>query len=39
VFIAVFSIFILALLVLIGFTVRWAFQRDRAARQAQTKKD
>jgi hypothetical protein len=39
VFVAVFSIFILALVVLIGFTVRWAFQRDRAARQAQTKKD
>jgi hypothetical protein len=39
VFIAVFSIFILALVVLIGFTLRWAFQRDRAMRRSPTKKD
>jgi hypothetical protein len=34
VFIAVFSFFILALVVLIGFTLRWAFQRDRERRNS-----
>jgi len=39
VFVAVFSIFVVALVVLIGVTLRWAFQRDRAARRSSTKKD
>jgi len=39
VFVAVFSIFILALLVLIVITLRWAFRSDRAAWRKPTKKD
>jgi cell division protein FtsX len=39
VFIAVFSLFVLAMVVLIGFIIRWAIQRDRAARRSPTKKD
>jgi hypothetical protein len=39
VFVAVFSVFILALVVLIGFTLRWAFRSDRAAWRRTDKKD
>jgi hypothetical protein len=39
VFVAVFSVFILALVVLIGFILRWAIRSDRAAWRRPTKKD
>lgn len=39
VFVAVFSIFILALVVLIVLTLRWAIKSDRAAWRRPTKKD
>jgi len=39
VFIAVFSIFILALVVLIVVTLRWAIRSDRAAWRRPEKKD
>jgi hypothetical protein len=34
VFVAVFSVFIVAILVLIVLTIRWAIKRDRAGRAA-----
>jgi RsiW-degrading membrane proteinase PrsW (M82 family) len=39
VFVLVFSIFILALVVLISFTLRWAFRSDRANWRRTEKKD
>jgi hypothetical protein len=39
VFVAVFSIFVVAMLVLVVFIVRWAIQRDRERRAAQPPTD
>jgi hypothetical protein len=39
VFIAVFSVFIAATLVLVVLTMRWAIRRDREGRAAQHSKD
>jgi hypothetical protein len=36
VFIAVFSVFVVAMLVLVVFIVRWSVRRDRERRAAQT---
>jgi hypothetical protein len=36
VFIAIFSIFVVAMIVLVVFIVRWAIRRDRERRAAQT---
>jgi Flp pilus assembly protein TadB len=39
VFVAVFSLFVAAMLVLVVFIVRWAVRRDRERRSAQTPTD
>jgi hypothetical protein len=39
VFVAVFSIFVAAMLVLVVFIVRWAVRRDRERRAAQSPTD
>jgi hypothetical protein len=39
VFVAVFSLFVAAMLVLVVFIVRWAIRRDRERRAAQTPTD
>jgi uncharacterized membrane protein len=39
VFVAVFSVFVVAMLVLVVFIVRWAVRRDRERRAAQAPAD
>jgi hypothetical protein len=39
VFVAVFSVFVVAMLVLVVFIVRWAIRRDRERRAAPTPPD